>query len=64
MIGCNCGGFTVRKQAAAGSKTLSWEQCGACGRCDAWKLRDGKAIVAHGEAARRQFRDETRHKHD
>ena len=56
MIGCKCGGFTHRKAERAQEVSLRWQQCGACGRCDLYELRLGRAVVSKGQAARRTWR--------
>lgn len=53
MSGCTCGGFTATTHKRSAGSRLTWERCGACGRCDGFELRHDDELVAMGEAARR-----------
>lgn len=57
MIGCPCGGFTVKAQERCGRLVLKYQRCGACNRCGRWVLEEARNTVASGEDARRRFRE-------
>lgn len=57
MIGCKCGGFTVSAQGKRGTVKLAWQECGSCGRAGDFVLKVDGEIVAHGQEARREYRD-------
>lgn len=54
---CNCGGRTARASARDNESKLTWECCGACGRCGSYVLVVEKVQVVAGRAARLAFRD-------
>jgi len=56
---CDCGGATFPKKAANKSRAaeLSWQRCGACGRCGDWQLEVRGKRVKTGDLARRAFND-------
>lgn len=55
MMGCECGGFTARVKESYGGAVLTYERCGSCGRCDAWKLTVTGRVLK-GVKARLEFR--------
>lgn len=56
MIGCPCGGFTFPASERRRGLVLRYERCGACGRCDRWRLEKGGVCISERQSARREYR--------
>lgn len=54
---CSCGGWTRAQKLKNGAAALSFQTCGACGRCDGFTLIVCGRVVSHSELARRAFND-------
>lgn len=57
MVGCPCGGFTVRMRERAHGHDLRYERCPCCGRCGCWRLKREGEDIATGEDARVRFNE-------
>lgn len=54
---CQCGGTTVERVNVRGGVSLHFDECRGCGRCGAWLLFDGGALIARGKRARQGFNE-------
>lgn len=54
---CSCGGMMVDRESvrAALELRLTYQECGACGRCDGWRLYVDGALTDAGQNARQRF---------
>lgn len=57
MTVCACGGQTVKDRARDEGVELLWERCGSCGRCDFFRMKAARRVIARGQVARRSFND-------
>ena len=55
MIICPCGNPTMREREAESGARLTYERCGACGRCGIWRLSGIGGQLFKGERARVLF---------